>query len=144
MSETIDLDHTDFVILSRQCGRCKAKFPLSEFALKTRKPFAAGERVTNCSPCMEDKKKWRQGKSSSSRNEIIPSTSELDHDTELGNGDLSELVLGDFLSFLGRQKDEVKIEACVNVGELSVGLGRRERADALAHLMWEMSNYRFL
>ena len=46
------------------------------------------------------------------------------------------LPLKEFLTFLGRQKDMVKIEANVNIGELAEYADRRKRTDAIVSLMW--------
>jgi hypothetical protein len=67
-------------------------------------------------------------------------------DTDRGTSDetLSVLPLKEFLTFLGRQKDVIKVEANVNVKELTGYKERRERADAVVNLMWEVMSYRFL
>jgi len=50
----------------------------------------------------------------------------------------------EFLTFLGRQKDVIKVEANVNVKELTGYKERREHADAVVNMMWEVMSYQFL
>jgi hypothetical protein len=42
------------------------------------------------------------------------------------------------------QKDELKIEANVAMGELLEYMDRRKHADAVINLIWEVMSYRFL
>jgi hypothetical protein len=94
-----------------------------------------------CSSCTEKKKEARQNHAH--REKIGASAPDSDDEVPMHN-DLSELKLNDFLTFLGQQKDSVKIEANVDIGELSELPDRRRRADAIVSLMWEVMNYRFL
>lgn len=48
------------------------------------------------------------------------------------------------LTFLGRQKDVIKIKANVNTKDLVGYAVRKEQADANVNLMWEVMDYRFL
>ena len=60
------------------------------------------------------------------------------------NENLSILPLKEFLTFLGRQKDIIKVETKVGIKELAGYTERRERADTIVNLMWEVMSYRFL
>jgi len=57
---------------------------------------------------------------------------------------LSVLPRNKFLTFLGRQKDVIKVEANVNIKDLVGYTVRREWADAIVNLMWEVMSYQFL
>ena len=60
------------------------------------------------------------------------------------NKNLSILPLKEFLTFLGQQKDIIKVETNVDIKELAGYTERRESADTIVNLMWEVMSYRFL
>lgn len=61
--------------------------------------------------------------------------SENNGDQDVSDESLSILPLNEFLTFLGRQKDVIKVKANVNIKDLAGYTVRRERADAIVNLM---------
>ncbi|KAI0054908.1 hypothetical protein BV25DRAFT_1771644, partial [Artomyces pyxidatus] len=52
--------------------------------------------------------------------------------------------LGDFLSVIAQQKDTFSIIARVDAASLKGVEDCREKADKVAELVWQMTNYRFI
>jgi hypothetical protein len=69
---------------------------------------------------------------------------ETDGDQDVSDESLSVLPLNENLTFLGRQKDVIKVKANVNIKDLAGFTVRRERADTIVNLMWEVTSYQFL
>ncbi|KII86095.1 hypothetical protein PLICRDRAFT_115218, partial [Plicaturopsis crispa FD-325 SS-3] len=135
----------------RKCMACKRDLPLTDFPLKRGNAGAHGERTVTCLPCKVRKDNWRVAAIQTKKSNVYPSQSEENQDesattasdtsASLNTDALSEFVLGDFLAMLGRQKDTLSLEVNVNISELHGTM--KERADALAGLIWEMMRYRF-
>ena len=100
--------------------------------------------TATCSPYTTKKEANRQAK------KIIgkapnPNPEFGDCDDEITfNENLSILLLKEFLTFLGWQKVVIKVEANVDVKELVGYTERREHADIIMNLMWEVMSYWFL
>jgi hypothetical protein len=121
---------------SKKCAKCKKSLGLEQFPLKAN----TSTHTATCSPCTIKKKGNRQAK----KNLEKVQNPETDGDQDASDESLSVLPLNEFLTFLGRQKDVIKVEANVNIKDLAGYTVRRERADAIVNLMWEVMSYRFL
>ena len=102
--------------------------------------------TSTCVPCTEKKKAHRQSKKIHRQHQKNDQDSNEQSDEDVPSTDqiLSVLSLNDFLAFLGRKKDTLRIEASITVGELSQYGDRQKCADAIVNLMWEVMSYRFL
>lgn len=121
---------------SKKCAKCKNFLGLENFPLKTN----TSTHTATCSPCTIKKEANRQAKKTRNIGNPTPIPEYVNDDENT----LSILPLKEFLTFLGRQKDIIKIEANVDVRELVGYTDRRERADSIVNLMWEVMSYRFL
>lgn len=140
----LDADLSINTVYSRKCTRCKTSKPLAEFSL-CRGEVAGPDarRIATCHPCSEKKKTQKQEskkKGSNKENEPLDTL-----DSESGpDGELSNLTLPEFLTFVGGEASSLKLEANVNVSTLHHITTRREKADALAQCVWEAMNIRFV
>jgi hypothetical protein len=121
---------------SKKCAKCKTSLGLEQFPLKAN----TSTHTATCSPCTIKKKVNRQAK----KNLEKVQNPETDEDQDASDKSLSILPLNEFLTFLGRQKDVIKVKANVNIKDLAGYTFRREQADAIVNLMWEVMSYRFL
>lgn len=126
----------------QKCAGCRKIKPLVEFPYKKGQlPGPDATHTKTCYICDARKKGWdKENRPKQGQNKGVDA--ETDDMVELPDSRLSELELSDFLAVLGRQQDTVSLEANVNIQQLKGE--RREKADALAQLIWEMMNYRWL
>ena len=116
------------------------KLRVDQFPLK----IGTSLHTSTCSPCTEKKKAHRQRNRQESQRDDPDSDGPSDEEAPTGSGEQNLPAMKDFLAFLGRQQDTLRVEASINIRELLEYKERRKRADALANLMWEVMNYRFL
>jgi hypothetical protein len=126
---------------SKKCAKCKKLLGLEHFPLKANTSI----HTATCSPCTTKKEANRQAKKLIGKVTDPNSESDGGYDDENAfSENLSILPLKEFLTFLGRQKDIIKVESNVDVKDLAGYTERRERADTIVNLMWEVMSYRFL
>jgi hypothetical protein len=127
---------------SKICAKCKKNLELEQF------PLWIGTSLyrSTCFPCTEKKKAHRQSKKihRQCQKDDHDSDERSDEDMPSTDQNLSVLSLNDLLAFLGRQKDTLRIEASITVGELSQYGDRWKCVDAIVNLMWEVMSYWFL
>jgi hypothetical protein len=129
----------------QKCARCKQHLTIDHFPAKQRSSKTSLSHTTTCFSCTEKKKEARAARQNAQKeNAGAPAPNSDDDESPTHAIPLSEIKLHDFLTFLGQQKDSVTIEANVGIGGLFELSDRRKRADAIASLMWEVMNYRFL
>jgi hypothetical protein len=127
---------------SRKCLKCKNILPLTSF------PWSHGKEAhtSTCIRCTASKKDWRKkqklAKGSNKENIDPQGSMSADPEAEIRDNTLSLLSLEEFLTILGQQDNSVTLDANVDTKGLTGEM--RERADALAGLVWESMNYRFL
>ena len=138
------------MLLTQKCIQCKGDLkPLAEF------PFNQGvlpgpdaPHITTCRKCDARKRALRKervtkkDKEANKENESPQNMSSSDKETSM-DPQLSLLSSTDFLSVIGDQHMSLKLEANVDLSTRS-GASRREKADALAHHMWEAMNLQFV
>ena len=125
----------------KKCVKCKKVLDLEQFPFKLGMPT----HTATCAPCTGKKRAHRAANKSAVKARDPDSDCNSDKEAAVSTGhDLPPLPLGEFLTFLSRQKDAIKVKANVTLGELSEYLDRREHADALVNLMWDVMSYRFL
>jgi hypothetical protein len=103
---------------SKKCAKCKKSLGLEQFPLKAN----TSTHTTTCSLCTIKKKGNRQAK----KNLEKVQDPETNGDQDASDESLSVLPLNKFLTFLGRQKDVIKVEANVNIKDLVGYTVRRE------------------
>lgn len=127
---------------SRKCLKCKNNLPLISFPWSHQKEG----HTSTCIKCTASKKEWRQKQKltkGSNKENIDPQGSiSVDQEAKIRDDTLSLLSLEEFLTILGQQDNSVTLDANVDIKGLTGDM--RERADALAGLVWESMNYRFL
>jgi hypothetical protein len=127
---------------SRKCLKCKNTLPLTSFPRSHRKEGY----TSTCTKCTASKKDWRKKQKlakGKDKENIDPQGSiSVDPEAEIRDNTLSLLSLEEFLTILGQQDNSVTLDSNVDIRVLTGDM--RERADALAGLVWESMNYRFL
>ena len=128
---------------SKKCAKCKKLLGLEQFPLKANTLL----HTATCSPCTTKKEANRQAKKLIGKvpdpNPESDGHSGYEDENAIGEN-LPILPLKEFLTFLGRQKDIIKVDTNVDIKELAGYTERRERADTIVNLMWEVMSYRFL
>ncbi len=88
----------------------------------------------------------RKGEAYKENDELVPAVRTFGtvEEDESGFTQLSDIPLNTFLSLLAQQGNVLNVEARVNIESLDVKGEKRAKADALAELVWQQMNYRFL
>lgn len=107
----------------RQCSSCHQEKPLADFPIKAHGRGSGIERVKTCSPCGARIAKAKKKKKEEEEVQPVP--------------------IVDFVVWLSQQSGCVSFEASVDCTQLQLVPGRRERADKLAGMVWELTDYRF-
>jgi hypothetical protein len=141
---------------TRRCQRCDKTLPLTDFPFKVKRAKYEGERTTTCRTCSEAKsahQRATRGRKQDSENipprrrtsaSPTPKSGEEPDDAVPPGFDGAPTNLSAFLAFLGTPSDEIELEVKVSCPELKgAGGGLRERADALADLVYQQTGYRF-
>lgn len=135
---------------TRKCLVCRgASKPLSEFPIKKGEFIGPNApRINTCSKCSEQKARVRKERGRKKKHDANKENEhpidQLEPDTCVDGIGLSNLTLSEFLSTIGAQRASLKLEANVDLSALACQNDKREKADALAQLVWEAMNLRFM
>lgn len=138
-------DSLSDAVTTRKCIKCKGvPKPLTDFPFKKGEvPGPNATHLQTCRRCDDKKRADREKKKGEKNKENFAPVDVLDSEAE-HNAELSNLLLPEFLTIIGGQNDSLKLEANVDLSSLANLTDRKAKADALAQLVWEAMNIRFV